>query len=468
MLTILGKPLIVPLLVFGVAAAYFISLSSTVPTFFNVNSDAPLFITAAKYFRLSHPSPGSPLYNLINMAWLHTLPFSSDYFSLTVLNALCSSAVAAVLYMITRSLFAPLIRLAAGVVVSQSIILEQYCLTVLFMVVSYWCYKSDKRSWAYALASFGIMINHLAGFCILAYLINDVYRKNSLKPFLWSFIALPLLAYLPLFNRPPYHLIEGESLLDYYDYLFGGHKGLIGGLSIIPTDDLVQRMWEFSRVILGGLGTAFILIALGIKKVWKDSFVLPLLFIFPAVYYFTDLDAMTYTYTTVSVAFGAILACQYKWKFAKGVCIAGAIALIALNVQWFDFGRTLDHEQTQTKWYEALDKLPDDAVLQVDRAGCCAILWVDLYNMETGRNINNIKKAIVDTPPSGRGIFVDMVRKAESEGRLYESVITDTDNYTVETFKIKSDELVQFIQHPYAPRKPMNEDMIISSLGSTK
>ena len=223
MTSIREHSLIVPLLLFGVAAVYFISLSSTVPTFYNVNSDSPIFITAAKFFRISHPSPGSPLYNLINMAWLHGLPFfSSEYYSLTILNALYSSAVTAVLYAMTRNILAPLIWLAAGVVVTQSTILEQYSLTVLFMLVSYWCYRNDKRSWAYGLASFGIMVNHLAGFCILAYLANDVYQKNTLKPFLWSFIALPLLAYIPLLNRAPYLLIDGNSIFDYYNYLFGG------------------------------------------------------------------------------------------------------------------------------------------------------------------------------------------------------------------------------------------------------
>tara|TARA_B100000949_G_C14267251_1_gene445608 strand:+ start:87 stop:1496 length:1410 start_codon:yes stop_codon:yes gene_type:complete len=459
--------MIVPILVFVVAAAYFISLSSTVPTFFNVNSDAPLFITAAKFFRISHPSPGSPLYNLINMAWLHSLPFSSDYFSLTVLNALCSSAVAAVLYMMTRNILAPLIWLAAGVVVTQSTILEQYTMTVLFMLVSYWCYRSDKRSWAYALASFGIMVNHLAGFCILAYLANDVYQKNTLKPFLWSFIALPLLAYLPLFNRPPYHLIEDSSLFAYYDYFFGGHRGLLGGLAIIPTDDAIERLWEFTRIIIGGLGTALILIVLGIKKVWKESFVLPMIFVLPSFHYLTNLDAMTYTYTIVTIAFGAILACQHEWKFAKAACIVGAIVLIGFNIQWFDFGRTLDPNQTQVSWYKTLDKLPSDAVLQVDRAGCCAVLWVDLYNMENGTTIRNIKKGIVDTPPSERGEFIDIVKQAEKEGKLYEAIILDTD-YNVGTFKIKSDDLVKFIQDPFAPRKPFNEKAVISRVDPTE
>ena len=464
MTSIREHSLIVPLLLFGVAAVYFISLSSTVPTFYNVNSDSPIFITAAKFFRISHPSPGSPLYNLINMAWLHGLPFfSSEYYSLTILNALYSSAVTAVLYAMTRNILAPLIWLAAGVVVTQSTILEQYSLTVLFMLVSYWCYRNDKRSWAYGLASFGIMVNHLAGFCILAYLANDVYQKNTLKPFLWSFIALPLLAYIPLLNRAPYVLIDGNSIFDYYNYLFGG-RGLIGGLAIIPTEDFVDRIWAFTRLILGGLGASLILIIIGIKKTWKVDFVLHLLFLFPAFYYFTDLDATTYTYTTVSIAFGSILACKYDWKFAKVTCIIGAIVLIGFNIQWYDFGRTLDADQTHAEWYETLDMLPDNAVIQTDRAGCCTLLWIDLYNLEKERNIINIKRNIVDTHPLERYKLIDVVKQAENEGRLYESIVTDTETYSVKTFQIKSDDLIKFIQDPYAPRKPMDEKIIISQV----
>ena len=82
----------------------------------------------------------------------------------------------------------------------------------------------------------------------------------------------------------------------------------------------------------------------------------------------------------------------------------------------------------------------------------------------TGSTISNIKKGIVDTPPSERGIWIDKVKKAEKEGKLYEAIVTDNDTYRVETFKIKSDDLIKFIQDPFAPRKPMDEKIIISQV----
>ena len=88
-----------------------------------------------------------------------------------------------------------------------------------------------------------------------------------------------------------------------------------------------------------------------------------------------------------------------------------------------------------------------------------------LYNMEQDREkIFNIKKYIVDTPPSERDKYIDMVQEAADNGLLYEAVVTDNDTYRVETFKIKADELIRFIQDPYAPRKPIDEKIIISQV----
>ena len=208
------KKYLIPILVFIVSSIYFISMTSSVGTFFNVASDAPLFLIAAKYLRLGHPSPGSPLYHLLNAGWLQIIPIASDYYSLAIFNALCSAGVATTLYLITKKILAPLIWMSAGVVVTQSTILEQYAMCVLFMVVSYWLYTKDKRSFAYAVASFGVMVNHLAGIAILVYLANDLYNHRNIKPFLWSFVSLPLLLYVPLVNRPPYLMIGGASFKD--------------------------------------------------------------------------------------------------------------------------------------------------------------------------------------------------------------------------------------------------------------
>ena len=99
--TILKRPWTIPIIVFAIASAYFISLSATFPTFYNANSDSALFIIAAKYLRLGHPSPGYPLFTLINAGWLQLTPFWTDVASLTLLNAVVSGAVALVLYLLT-------------------------------------------------------------------------------------------------------------------------------------------------------------------------------------------------------------------------------------------------------------------------------------------------------------------------------------------------------------------------------
>lgn len=428
MLYNLQKPWVIPLAILVVASAYFISLSASFPTFFNADSDAPLFIIAAKYLRLGHPSPGYPLYALMGSGWLQLTPFLTDVWSLTLFNAIASGAVALVLYLITRSLLAPLLWMSAGLVVSQSTILEQYCLTILFMVTSYYFYTKDKRSLAYAIASFGVMINNQAALCILVYIANDLYKHNSLKPILWSLISLPLLAYIPLVNREPYFVIEGNSLKDYWLYFFG-QRGVILGLAIIPIDNLVERLWDLSRILIGGLGVSLILIALCIKKVWKESFVLPLLFILPLFYYFTILNPWAYTYALPGIAFGAILACAHDSKFIRSVAIGGAIALIAINFTWYDFGRTLDKDKTAVQFLETLDSLPSDAVI-INHKTFTTTMWISLYNLENDKELYYLSWDVMGEYSQNNGDvesykYPELFKKSAEEGNLFEYALTN-------------------------------------------
>jgi len=434
MLYILQKPWVIPLAIFMVASAYFISLSASFPTFFNADSDAPLFIIASKYLRLGHPSPGYPLFALLGSGWLQITPFFTEVWSLTLFNALASGAVALVLYLITRSILAPLLWMSAGLAVSQSTILEQYCLTILFMITSYYFYKQDKRSLAYAIASLGVMINNQAALCILVYIANDLYKHNSLKPILWSLISLPLLAYIPLTNREPYLVIEGNTLKDYWLYFFG-QRGVILGLSIIPTDNLVDRFWDFSRILIGGLGVSLVLIALCFKKVWKESFVLPLLFILPLFYYFTILNPWAYTYALPGIAFGAILACSHNSKFLRNVCIGGAIALIAINFTWYDLGRTLDKDKTAVQFLESLDTLPRDAVIMNHKI-FTTTMWISLYNLEQDKELYYLSWDVMGEYSQNSGDieaydYPALFEKAANEGKLYEYALTDPDTLEI-------------------------------------
>ena len=440
------KKYLIPILVFIVSSIYFISMTSSVGTFFNVASDAPLFLIAAKYLRLGHPSPGSPLYHLLNAGWLQIIPIASDYYSLAIFNALCSAGVATTLYLITKKILAPLIWMSAGVVVTQSTILEQYAMCVLFLVVSYWLYTKDKRSFVYAVASFGVMVNHLAGIAILVYLANDLYNHRNIKPFLWTFVSLPLLLSVPIVNRPPYLMIGGASFKDYWDYFsgarFGG--GLVMGLAIIPMDDFLQRGNEFLRIFLGSLGVAFFIAILAIKKYWKESFVLPMLFIFPTFYWFTNLDPATYTYTVVSIAFATLLVCKYNWKLGNTVCTIGCVLLIFLNYTWYDLGRTLDPYNSQQIWYEELDKLEPGAVLQTNTSGM-ATLWVMMNNLENGTEIVNIIREVLHSTLDQRPALVEKVLEAEEKGILYETVIVDNETYFMETYNVTSSDIVKWI-----------------------
>ena len=458
------QPWIIPLAILVMASAYFLSMAASFPTFFNANSDSALFLIAAKYLRLGHPSPGYPLFTLMNAGWLYITPFWSDIWSLTILNAITSGAVAALLYILTRSILAPLLWLSAGLVVSQSTIVEQYSLMILFMLGSYYFYSKDKRSLAYAIASFGVMVNHQVALCSIIFLANDLYRHNSLKPFLWSFISLPLLLYIPLANRPPFLLIDGDSPKNYFDYFFG-QKGIILGLAIVPPDNLVDRVWEISRLMVGGLGVSLILVTLAIKKVWKESFVLPLLFIVPLFYYFTMLNPWAYTYALPGIAFGAILACKYEWKFVKNVCIAGSLILLVMNFAWYDFGRTLDKEKTTVQFLDTLETLPTDAVV-INHKAFTTTMWIMLHNLEHGTNITSLSWDMMSEYSKNNknwtyswedNVFPEILSDAEAEGRLYEYSLVSLETQELELKKVTAldheyRDFLVWLEAPYTSR----------------
>ncbi|KKK88498.1 hypothetical protein LCGC14_2742570, partial [marine sediment metagenome] len=418
--------------VLGLSLAYFTILTAPGLTWINTDSDGATYLTSAKYFRLSHPT-GAPLYNLINMAAVR-IPLGEEAWRLAIMSAIAASLTSALLYLITKNLLAPLVFLASGLVVSQSTIIETYSLVTLLSVLGYYLHTSDSK-YKYLALGLGLAVHHLAIFVLVPIMVHDYFNNKSLK---FSLLVLPPLLfyfYVPIFNREPFRWILGDGFSDYFRY-FTSQGGLIGGLAIIPIGDLIERIQDFSVVVLGGFTFSIVVLLFGIiRSIQKKNYLLPALIILPLAYYASDLAPQTYVYTLPAFAFGAILIAKTPIEtFYKGAIVVTSLILIGLNIQLYDIGRTLDSELSASKYYNDLSSIPNDSTIWVDSNGWEATTaW--MYNLDNG--LSSIK--VVSRGFSGISLpDIVLLLEAQKDSNLYRTVSIDHTTYLVEIVKWNS------------------------------
>jgi len=423
-----------------VSLFYFVMLTSTTLTWLNVDSDAPQYIIAAEELRISHPSPGSPLYNLINAGWIRIYPTGTTFFKIALLSAFSASLVSVTLYLMTKRVLPSLLWMASGVVVSQSTIVESYALICLVSVIGYWLYREDRRSLAYILLSFGMMIHHLAGIPIVIFMIRDLWLGRDKLPLLWAFVALPMLAYIPLANREPYIWIGGTSIDDYYRYLFS-QGGLTGGLAIFPPQDLVRRLGDFALVVGGSLGIAVPLIWLSIKQ--NKDWLLVSLIAAPLGYYLTNLAPQVYTYSILAVPFTALLISKTEWLIVRPAVTGVLAILVVLNTFWY-YNAPYN---SAVKFYQELDTLPTESMIWSQNRGW-EKMTIELYNTREGTSIDTVD--IRKPERSAEVLSIDLLKASEG-GKLYRTEIVNPKTYEVKLTTTTPEEVLRDMKKYVGP-----------------
>ena len=338
---------LIPFGILLLAVAYFGMLSAPDITWINTDSDSGIYLWSTQHLGLSHPT-GAPLYNLFGH--LVTKPFDTIRESaqaLSLLSAVCSAITCYILYLETKRFLAPLIFAAAGVVVSQSTIIETYAATTLCMVLMY--YWRDKK-WLFLIpAILAIGIHHLAGLALVPLLI---YRRT------WTdlFILIGALWYIyyPFAVRPD----AGWSEQPWLKY-FAGQNFLIGGID--PQVSLPTRLYEFLTVMVGGLGIATIFLF----RITRLPKLIWFLIGLPLLYYVTDLPPQTYVYTMPSFAFlGIALSKVIENKHEVIVVTISCLLMVGFNIYYFDIGNRLDPEPTSARIFlEDLKRLPEGSIV---------------------------------------------------------------------------------------------------------
>lgn len=422
------RTLLVSLLVGVLALAFFLSVLPRNITWVSAGGDGPNLMLAAKYWTISHAT-GQPLYTVLSALWLRLVPLGSDWWRLALMSAFFASATAGLLYTITRSWLAPLVFISAGVVVSQSSIVEVYSLVTFLIVLVWWLHQREYRSWAYAVVGLGLAVHHLVGYLFLALLIKDYLARRTLWPSLWAIIVgLPWYAYIPLANRPPYIFIAGESFQDYVHYFLGlGSQAF--GLAVMDgrfslSEDFRERIWDLARTLLA-LGPVLLLGWFAVRRQWRKRMVLlPILALLYAFHWFGSLDPVWFSYGMISMALLAIIVGQHQrnWQL-RSVCVVFCLFAVALNLWLYDVGGLIDPDHSAEGFRAQLSELPENAAVWTNAGRGWEAVTVALYNADHGTHLD----------PIWVGHYNNLagVEAAEAEGRLYHTVVVDAASYRV-------------------------------------
>ena len=444
------------------ACAYFLYLAAPSITAVNVDVDSLHYLSGALNFVVTPPQ-GAPLYNILN-ALIVRIPIGDPFWRICASTAIFAGFTAMILFMFAKrytkskwiALLAPLCFCASAVVASQATILKQYSLITLITVLALYLHFSGKDKVKYVILALGVAVHHLIIFALLVVWLYDMvkHKKAHTRILTWSmgipFIGLLFYLWVPIVNRPPWIFIEGDGFKNYVDYL-SANSGLIGGLGVFTANGL-QRLQDGISILGYSFGACWILITCALVKFRKNKKdielgILIFMWALPLLYYMTDTDPTTFTYTMMSFAFGGLLvvkgaewlreknrALRYGLPILTGVCCVG---FMIANTFFFDIGKNLDKDRSTLRYYQSLSSVQNDSLIWGGFTSVASVAVAN-YDQTTGANIT-----IVPSLLSPINLSISIAENAYSKGKLYiidysetsdgflnmTNVLVTTDNY---------------------------------------
>ena len=408
----------VAILVLVASCAYFVSMVAPDITWANVDCDSMHYLSGAENIVVT-PSQGAPLYNMFN-ALVVRLPIGNDFWRLCFFSAIFSGITSMLVYLMARrytkrwwvALLAPLCFCASAVVLSQATILKQYSLITMISVLSVYLHFIGKDKWKYVVLMCGVGVHHLIILPLFLIFIHDLAKHKKAKTrLITKKMLLPILGllfyiWIPLANKPPYTMVTGNGIGDYWSYFFRS-RNLIGGLAIF-TENGLQRLQDGISILGYSFGACSLLIwyALWHIKKHKDyeGFILAFLVLIPIAHYLINIDPSVYTYTMMAFAFGGVLVVKgtewimgykttepievegktwykefynrirhrvshlgnifltpktrYAIPIVTGICCVG---FIIANSFFFDIGKNNDINLEAKVYYDSLETMPSNA-----------------------------------------------------------------------------------------------------------
>lgn len=266
-----------PYLIFALSLLYYCALSAKSYTWIFVSGDSGDWLAASTMWMVPQPL-GSPLYVFLGQL-LHLLPGSLPVKMTILLSCLPSAVTVSLVYLVvsrlTRStacsVCASFVLLGAGVFLSQSTILEQYALAVMFLTAAYYFYIADRRTLTALTLGLGTAVHIFILPVAVLWLIVERHRiRLWLRPIAVYIVSgvLPY-AYVPVLmaaHAPPF-MAGYFSWSNLSAYMFDTAGNLIGTMAL---EELPRRMAIIAAIMASSLGLSVIPLA-KIARIWLSG-----------------------------------------------------------------------------------------------------------------------------------------------------------------------------------------------------
>lgn len=392
-------------------------------TWMGLAGDAPDYVVSSMLFEKAGLG-GYPLF--ITIGWFFEQVFHytfgfNPYWVLGLVSAISVIITCGYIYATIR-LFSTESRLPASLgllcfassflVWSQGVIPEVYTMTTMFMVVGVYyfikAYKHHRPNLLYLSGFiFGLSLatHPLVMFAILPCLYYMVKvplegRPHILKILLVS--SLGLVGWTQWFLGTENAYFPGLAN-DRWFFLFSS-VGMIGNLTVYPTQVLQYRLEEFFSLVLLSICILIPFYILGGRESYRQnsSFIKLLLVmcLLPAGFYFASRPPQWITYVVPSIAFlsilGGICAKYYldRYNFKPSLVVASlcGLGLLGMNLWFYDIGRSVDPSpSTMRQMYNEFSTLPEDSIIYTHTWGHMDVLLNTYYRLrDTNSNYSNL------------------------------------------------------------------------------
>jgi hypothetical protein len=291
-------------------------------------------------------------------------------------------------------ILASVILLGSAVFLTQSTILEEYILAVMFVVLAYWFYLNDRKTLTALMLGLGTAVHiiplAIAGLWLLLHL-------KQLKPWIKPIIVYVITGILPysltlyLIAGAGYPFLGGNGLSLEALKAYIATTGVFGSLTIFQ---FPERLLAFTTIILMSFGIAIVPAAAFFKKrpweMWQKLIFITIFF--STWYYLTCLDPSSWTFLSYASPFIAIVAVAGIAKLKKPKLMqfmfVNAIALMLLNSILLNAGILNKQEPVAEIYYNQVMSIPDGSFLVMNRGGFEAMAV--MYAISEGKDITPI------------------------------------------------------------------------------
>ena len=390
----------IPLAVFVFSLTFLTILCAKEWTWIFTSSDSGDWLASAVTWMAPQPF-GSPLYILLGR-FVNLLPGNLALNMTLLLSVLPSAITVLLVYLIIKrltdkisiALVCSLTLLGSAVFLSQSTVLEEYAITIMFLTGAYYAYIKNWRYRTVLLLGLGTAVHMFVALIAVFWILADRRWK------LW--LGKPLLAYI-MTGIVPYCLIlilmacdtprliaGGLNLKSIMDYTTTTAKGIVGNLSIFEAP---ARLLILGKLTLVCFGLALVPLVYYIrdtlthKSLTKQTAVLLATAILCLWYFATNMDVLSWTWAafaspSIIVLVGLGLAKLSRWHLSLVCC--SALTLLAINSIFLNANTLTQENPKAMAYYNELNGLPDGTVIVTERGEYSMGLF---YVINNGKNL---------------------------------------------------------------------------------